>query len=340
MRAFTAINFLWIILVAGCASPGAVHDPTLRLAQAHPFGATALSYNHTGSLLATGGFFGEVRLWHMPDGAALFSLPGRHEIVRGIVWIDDNTLITGAEDGILSTWNLSARQATRTVTIAPLIALLRIPGTQNFIVTQRGAFIREYAYPSLALVAERQLAAAVRAIAVSRDGQIIAAATADDQVLLLDTRLRVTRTLAAAPRTVLSLRFSPDGKQLAAGTWFKLLFWSLASGQWTMRDTEHFGAIISIDYTPDGKDLVSLGRISDSSLRLTAVATGQVLRRMAPLPLCGWMARVSPDGHYVAAGSESGDVEVFDLTTTKKGDSRTKKESPLSLRERGEVSGD
>jgi len=306
-----------LLLLTGCASLRATDEPVLRLHQIHPFGATALAYNRDGGMLATGGFFGEVRIWHMPDGAALVSLPGNHESVRGIAWMGDNMLVTGTEDGTLSAWDLRTHQATHRITSAPLSALARIPETKNLIVAHRDAYLRVYAYPSLAKVAERKLGAALRAVAVSRDGQTIAAATDDDQVLLLDPRLNITRTLMPAPRDVLSLRFSPDSKQLAAGTWFKVLLWDLATGQQTVRDTEHFGAIISIDYTPDGKDLVSLGRISDSSLRLTDVMTGRVLSRMAPLPLCGWMVRISPDGHYVAAGSESGDVNVFDLTAPK-----------------------
>ncbi len=317
MCALYRINVLWIIFVAGCASFSADRYPTLRLDQAHPFGATALAYNRDGGMLATGGFFGEVRIWRMPDGAPEITLPGNHESVRGIAWIDDNTLVSATEDGTVTAWDLRTHQPTRRITSAPLSTLLRIPDTQNLIVAHRDAYLRIYAYPNLTKVAGRQLNAALRAVAVSRDGQTIAAATDDDQVLLLDTQLNITRTLPPSPRNVLSLRFSPDGKQLAAGTWFKVLLWNLATGQQTVRDTEHFGAIISIDYTPDGKNLVSLGRISDSSLRLTDVTTGQVLSRMAPLPLCGWMVRVSPDGHYVAAGSESGDVDVFDLATPK-----------------------
>jgi WD40 repeat protein len=306
-----------LLLLTGCASLRATDDPVLRLDQAHPFGATALAYNRDGDMLATGGFFGEVRTWRMPDGAALVSLPGNHKPVRGIAWMDDNTLIKATEDGTLSAWNLSAHQVTRSISSAPLITLVRIPDTQKLIVAHRDAYLRMYVYPSLAIVAEHQLNAALRAVAVSRDGKAIAVATDDDQVLLLDTQLHVTQTLPPAPRDVLSLRFSPDGKQLAAGTWFKVLFWDITAGQQTVRDTEHFGAIISIDYTPDGKGLVSLGRISDSQLRLTDVATGQVLSRMTPLPLCGWMVRVSPDGRYIAAGSESGDVDVFDLAAPK-----------------------
>lgn len=317
MRALYGINLLWVFFIAGCASINADRYPTLRLDQAHPFGAMVVAYNHDGGMLATGGFFGEVRIWHMPDGMAQVTLPGNHETVRGIAWIDDNTLVTATEDGTLMAWDLRAHKVTRSFTSAPLSALLHIPDSQNVLVAHRKAYLRVYAYPNLAKVAERQLSSGLRAVAVSRDGMTIAAATDDNQVLLLDTKLNITRTLLPAPRDVLSLRFSPDGKQLAAGTWFKVLLWDLATGQQTLRDTEHFGAIISIDYTPDGKDLVSLGRISDSSLRLTDVANGQVLSRMAPLPLCGWMVQVSPDGHYVAAGSESGDVDVFDLTVPK-----------------------
>lgn len=318
MSTLIRLNLFWMFFIAGCASLGADRYPVLRLDQAHAFGATALAYDCDGGVLATGGFFGEVRTWHMPDGAALDSLPGNHETVRGIAWIDDHNLVSAAEDGTLSAWNLRTHQVTNRIKTTPLTALVPIPGTQHLLVAHRDAYLRVYDYPNLTPLAERQLSAAVRAVAVSRDGRSIAAATADDQLLLLDAQLHVVQTLTAASRDILSLRFSPDGKQLAAGTWFKLLFWDLVTGQQTVRDTEHFGAIISIDYTPDGENLVSLGRISDSSLRLTDVATGQVRSRMAPLPLCGWMVRVSPDGRYIAAGSESGDVDVFDLAVSKK----------------------
>lgn len=313
MSTLPRISFVCLFFLAGCASLAVDRHATLRLEQAHPFGATALAYDHDGRLLATGGFFGEARVWHMPDGAALASLPGNHDAVRGIAWMDENTVVVATEDGRLTAWDWRTHRIIRTLTTEPLIALLRVPGTQSLVVADRDTHLRLYTYPTLAKLAERQLEAPLRAIAVSRDGRTIAAATSDHQVLLLDAQLHITRTLTRASRDVLSLRFSPDGRQLAAGTWFKLLFWDVATGQQTSRDTEHFGAIISIDYTPDGKKLVSLGRISDSSLRLTNVATGEVLSRMAPLPLCGWMARVSPDGHYVAAGSESGDVDLFDL---------------------------
>lgn len=310
MRLFLAFVVLFL---AACATLRADRFPVLHLAQAHPFGATALAYNRSGKLLATGGFDGTLRIWRMPQGSPLMSLKNKQDTVRGIAWINDNDVVSATEDGTLTDWNLAARAAKRSLATAPLKAMLGIPASENFLVAYNSGALRVYAAPALNVIAQRLFDATPTAIAVSRDGQTLAVATADHAVRLLDSHLHVIKTLSPASRDVLSLRFSPDGKQLAAGTWFKLLFWDLGTGQQTERDTEHFGAIISIDYTPDGEDMISLGRISDSSLRLTDVATGRVRSRMAPLPLCGWMVRISPDGRYAAAGSENGDVDVFDL---------------------------
>lgn len=310
MRLFLA---LIVLSLTACATLRADRVPVLRLGQAHPFGATALAYNRSGDLLATGGFDGTLRIWRMPQGSAFMSFKNKQDTVRGIAWIDADDVVSATEDGTLTDWNLTAHKARHALASAPLKAMLGIPGSDNFLVAYNSGALRVYAAPALGLIAQKVLDAPPTAIAVSRDGQTIAVATADHAVRLLDNHLQVIKILSPASRDVLSLRFSPDGKQLAAGTWFKLLFWDIGTGQQTERDTEHFGAIVSIDYTPDGKDMVSLGRISDSSLRLTDAATGRVRSRMAPLPLCGWMVRISPDGHYAAAGSESGDVDVFDL---------------------------
>lgn len=313
MRCMRLLLAFTVLSLAACATLRADRFPALRLAQAHPFGATALAYNRSGNLLATGGFDGTLRIWQMPQGSALMTLKNKQDTVRGIAWSDDDEVVTATEDGTLTVWGLVAHQAKHVLATAPLKAMLGIPGSDNFLVAYKSGELRIYAAPSLDMIAHRLFDAPPVAIAASRDGQTLAVATDDHAVRLLDRHLHVVKTLSPASRDVLSLRFSPDGKQLAAGTWFKLLFWDLDSGRQIERDTEHFGAIVSIDYTPDGKDLVSLGRISDSSLRLTDVATGRVRSRMAPLPLCGWMVRISPDGRYAAAGSESGDVDVFDL---------------------------
>lgn len=314
MGILSRLTFASLLLLTACATLRADRFPVLRLAQAHPFGATAVAYNRGGDLLATGGFDGTLRIWRMPQGVALMSLKNKQDTVRGIAWIDDDDVVSATEDGTLTAWNLNTRVAKRVLATAPLKAMLGIPASDNFLVAYNSGALRIYAASGLNVVAQRSLDAAPTAIAVSRDGQMIAVAADDHAVRLLNSHLQVTKILVPASRDVLSLRFSPDGKQLAAGTWFKLVFWNLTTGQQTERDTEHFGAIVSIDYTPDGKNMMSLGRISDSSLRLTDVVTGRVRSRMAPLPLCGWMVRISPDGHYAAAGSESGDVDLFDLT--------------------------
>ena len=310
------LSIIVLLLLSGCAGIHITNEPVLRLHQVHPFGATALAYNDNGSLLATGGFYGEVRVWRMPDGVQLKKLPGRHETVRGLVWADDGTLIVATEDGGLVVWDVRMQRVLQRVVTAPLKAAVFIPGSQHLITAHRDGALRAFAYPTLELLKERNLGAAVRALAITRDGTQLAAATGARQVLLLDAQLHVIKTLAPPPRTVQSLRFAPDGRQLIAGTWYKLLLWDLNTGHLSVRDTEHFGAIISLDYTPDGHELVSLGRNTDSKLRITDVASGQVRSRLASLPLCGWMLQVSPDGRFVAAGSEDGSVLIYSVASS------------------------
>ena len=154
----------------------------------------------------------------------------------------------------------------------------------------------------------------VLSVAVEPQQQLIAVAMDDRRVQLFDARLAPLRELQTPPGKSFGLRFAPDGRQLAGGGWFRVFLWSLDSGALELRDSGHFGAIASLDYSPDGQQLVSIGRITNATVQITDVASGQLERRLSPQPLCGWDVRFSPDGRYVASSSEDGSVLLYDVT--------------------------
>ena len=105
-----------------------------------------------------------------------------------------------------------------------------------------------------------------------------------------------------------------DGATLAAGNWF-----NLSTGTWLPVNPKSIEPNIGrcllrwLD-SPDGRHIVSLGRDTDSAIRMMDTLNYQVERRYQAHALCGAMIRYSPDGRWMASASDDGSVRLYDLT--------------------------
>ena len=74
--------------------------------------------------------------------------------------------------------------------------------------------------------------------------------------------------------SVNSVAFSPDGTQLASGSWDRSIrLWDVSTGQEVLRFEGHSDWIFSVVFSPDGTRLVS--RSDDGTIHLCDVATRQ-----------------------------------------------------------------
>jgi WD40 repeat protein len=131
-------------------------------------------------------------------------------------------------------------------------------------------------------------------------------------ILLLDAGFKLRRTLPA-PRVPHDLQFSPDGRTLAAGSWFRLSLWDVASGATRSIPTEHNGLLTSVAFSPNGRFLATLGRHTDSAIRILDTMDFRVVRRYQAHELCGAIIRFSPDGRMLASGSDDESVRLYRL---------------------------
>lgn len=306
---------LSLLLLSGCANLVPSQAPAREVAGLHDFGTTRLAFSPDGKQVASGGYLGTVSVNAVPNGDRTWSGRRHQDAVRGLAWVSSEILATAGEDGQV---HLLAADSGRVLEswqgIDEFSAMVWVPGARRLVVGGSSGRLIALALPGLRPVASFSMGAPVLALAFDARKGRVAASTDNGRVLLLDATLNQVAELPRPDRDALSLRFSHDGRQLAAGAWFAVYYWDLELGTLRRQETEHWGAVIDIDFSPDDRQLASIGRHTDATLRLVDSRSGQVQRRLQAHKLCGATLAISPDGSWLASGSDDESLRFYDLS--------------------------
>lgn len=297
---------LIIVLIgflSGCSNLTPTEPPARVMSGAHAFGTTALAYTADGQRLLSGGFRGELRIWDASTLRPLGDAHGHRAAVRAILPLDAGDFVSGGDDGRLILWHHNRIKALAEGADVTALALF-----QGQVVSGHAdARLRVWSAENLARL--RTLPLDGKVVALSARGDRLAVGL-DHAILLLDPAYSTRKALVTA-RTPHDLQFSPDGRTLAAGSWFRLNLWDIASGTSRSIPTEHNGLVTSIAFSPDGRYLATLGRHTDSAIRVVDTKAFKVVRRYQAHELCGTAIRFSPDGHTLASASDDESVRLY-----------------------------
>jgi uncharacterized protein with WD repeat len=158
---------------------------------------------------------------------------------------------------------------------------------------------------------------AVRALAFSRDGSLLAAAgglpARSGEVKIWDVGGRkLLHTINGHADCIFAVAFSPDGKTIATSSYDKLIkLWDIASGKEIRTFKDHIDAIYALAFTPDGQRLIS--GAADRTIKIWSVATGERLYTLSdPQDGINTIA-LDPTGKYVAAGGLDKTIRIWEL---------------------------
>lgn len=295
------------LLTFGCANLQPAEAPIHRWDEVHLFGVTALAFSPDGKRLASAGHRGDLALFDMATRARIAQAPGAGEPVRALVFLDGG--LYSADALGITRWRAAGLEKLaqrESVAVTGLVA-----SGDTLYSAHSDGHIRAWKSD---LTPRQSVRAGTKLIAITSHGDKLAVATSDGEVKLYDRQLNALREMQTTGASAHDLHFSADGRRLFGGGWFRLLVWDVESGAATSLPAEHNGLLTSLDVSRDQARIATVGRHTDSAIRVWRADSLALERRLAAHELCGAMIRFSPDGKWIASASDDESIALFDLS--------------------------
>lgn len=315
--------------------------PELLEKYRYPVPLTAMAFDPTGKKLATGGLH-EIMVWDAESGRLEKRVRVRPRRLMALAFLDDQHLVAAGgrpgEEGNLAVYKLGASPKTP----GPVE---KLDGTKPGPVLVRNLAEADDEFQALALSQDKKkLAAAgcdrmiqvwdlspgiaaakidqtvenhadwIFGLAFSADGKTILSASRDKTAKLWD--LAAKESLATFPdhqNTVYAVLAMPDGKLgLSAGEDNQVRTWQLAgdnAGKQSAAKGGHGGPIFRMAWLKDHKQYATAS--SDKTVRIWNREKGDPVKTLSGAEEQILSLAPSPDGKWVAAGTFSGEILVW-----------------------------
>lgn len=278
---------------------------------------TTLVLSADGRRAVTGADDGKARVWDLQHGRLLATLTHPLKVTEAAFAAEEQFVLTTSADGTFRLWDWSAGRVAFEFPKAPdgrVPAILsrdrkRVALKETDTSVQVWDLIRQQR-----LGGPLRVPSLITAMAFGREPGTLAIGS--EYHTLVVWKGDTYQTIAAQfklPDGITTTSFSPDGAILAADWGGRLDFWDTSSWAQIREIQASDSQILSIEFSPDGRRLVSTAY--DRPLKIWDVASGQMVGQPieAERPFAYFC--ISPDGTRLATRSQGGVVGVWDALT-------------------------
>jgi WD40 repeat protein len=282
----------------------------------------SMAWRPDGKMIALGSFR-EIRLIDPVSSRLEAALPGHADVVRAVAFSKDGKFLVGggglpARKGEIKIWDVERRQLVRTITGHSdcIYAVAISPDGKTIATSSYDKLIKLWdATTGNEIRTLKDHIDAVYALAFSPDGSRLLSGAADRSVKIWNpaTGERLY-TLSDATDGINAIAIDPTGQMVAAGGLDKSIrIWRLGErgGELVNAQIAHEDAILSLVWSPDGKQLISAS--GDKTIKVFSAPDLVEIKTIGDQADWVYALQFSPDGHSFAAGRFDGSFTVYHL---------------------------
>jgi WD40 repeat protein/serine/threonine protein kinase len=294
------------------------HGSQLATLAGHSWIVTCAAFSPDGARLATGSQDGTCKIWDVAGKKILYTFPNEGGAIWSVAFSPDGSLLMLAGNTRhVEFWDVAKRSLVLTIpgqlaTLAKTAPVVATADSSPFFWEHAGT-ISLWNYRTGEKL--RQIEHPGRAVALSADGSLVAAAKPDHGVEISDAATGKSLQTLETSTSVWSLGFSPDGSNMVAAGWASdAKVWRLGVNATPKTLTGHQRNVWAAAYSPDGSQIVTTG--SDQTVRLwdaTTLQPGPVFRGHGNEV---WCAAFAPDGKTLATGGKDQMVMLWSAAPT------------------------